>query len=469
MYNQKGIAFIHSAILMVLLYLVFHLNFTGDSGDSIMHYLFAKYAFKHPENLLHHWAKPIFTLLSAPFAQFGFKGIEVMNVFLAVASSWITVQISRQLKQNHNWMLPILIFFAPMYTQLVFSGLTEYMFGCGMLLGTYLALRKKYFWAVLIISFLPFIRSEGLLIIGLFSIYFIIKKQFKLMPALAIGHFVYSIIGFFYYENLFWVFTEIPYASWVSKYGHGEIWNFAQKLNEVIEKPIYLFLAIGLVTCFIVMFRQRKEKPNWDKTIIIYGSFGVIFMAHSIFWWKGMFHSMGLPRVLIPIVPFIAIIALEGITTIIYWLKKKWLKKTTLVSILCVIIIIPFTNRKKGVVWAKEDFSLAENNLFEKEIKPSIVSEIPNYKSYAISSAHPYVMMSLDIDIFDTTHFFWMSELEKMKGRNKQLIIWDAFAAPLEGGIQKSQLDQNNKLTRLTYASQKTPNRFLEFAVYANK
>ena len=54
-------------------------NGTGDSGDSIKHFLYSKYAFDYPAFFFHHWAKPVFVLLSAPFAWFGFKGMIVFN------------------------------------------------------------------------------------------------------------------------------------------------------------------------------------------------------------------------------------------------------------------------------------------------------------------------------------------------------------------------------------------------------
>ncbi|MDX5321819.1 MAG: hypothetical protein LPK45_11810, partial [Bacteroidota bacterium] len=56
--------------------------------DGVMHHLFARYVPQHPGNLLDHWAKPFYVLLSTPFAQLGFLGSLLFNVLLAVLSFW---------------------------------------------------------------------------------------------------------------------------------------------------------------------------------------------------------------------------------------------------------------------------------------------------------------------------------------------------------------------------------------------
>src|SRR5689334_6797728 len=73
-------------LLALIMYGKVMIQSTGTEGghDTYMHYLFAKYAFKHPEHLLHQWAKPVFTLIAAPFCQFGLTGLIVFNILLAI-------------------------------------------------------------------------------------------------------------------------------------------------------------------------------------------------------------------------------------------------------------------------------------------------------------------------------------------------------------------------------------------------
>lgn len=98
---------------------------TGDSGDSIAHFLHAKYALKHPHLFFSHWGKSIFTLLSFPFAQFGFAGMKVFNLLVSLATMALTYQTARHLKYPNYALIGLLWLFAPLVFVLTFSGLTE--------------------------------------------------------------------------------------------------------------------------------------------------------------------------------------------------------------------------------------------------------------------------------------------------------------------------------------------------------
>ena len=65
-----------------MIFLAFWYDGTGDEGDSVFHFLYSKHAFEHPENFLNHWAKPVFVLITAPVAQFGFIAMKIFNIFL---------------------------------------------------------------------------------------------------------------------------------------------------------------------------------------------------------------------------------------------------------------------------------------------------------------------------------------------------------------------------------------------------
>lgn len=151
---------------------------------------------------LHHWAKPVFVLLSAPFAQFGFSGIEIFNCLCATLTALLTFYTARQLKVRQPYLVFLLLFFAPFYFQLIFSGLTEYLFGLATIAGIYFTSREKHLPALLIVSFLPLMRSEGLLIMGVFGLYYLINRKFKFLPLLLAGQLVYSLAGAHYHGDI---------------------------------------------------------------------------------------------------------------------------------------------------------------------------------------------------------------------------------------------------------------------------
>ncbi|MBL4592821.1 MAG: hypothetical protein JKX68_03275 [Flavobacteriales bacterium] len=454
-------------LFLVLLLFTFNLDITGNSGDSITHYLYSHFAFKYPHFFLHHWAKPLFVLLSSPFAQFGFKGIIIFNSICITLTALFSFYTAKNFKIENPLLVYVFIFFAPLCFKLIFSGLTEYLFALFLIIGIYLMSKSKYLFSIVIISFLPLIRSEGLLILGVFGCYLVYNKQYKIIPYLFTGQLLYTIIGAFYFNDILWVINKIPYANLGSPYGKGELLDFVHRLNYVIEKPIYFLLFIGSISILISFIRKGFKKNDSQKTILILGSFAVLFVAHSIFWWKGIFNSMGLPRVLIAVIPVIAIIALIGLQTITSKLKNSILKKTVVGSFILLICFYPFTNRLEGVVFNDELFVIEENRLIEEEVTPYIKKEFPDYKNQRLYFSHPYLSIALDIDYFNTRHHREIQHLQLDTIESNSIIIWDDWFSPIEGDTELELL--KGKFNLIQSFQRQDKERIIQFIVFEKK
>src|SRR4051812_29644308 len=97
---QRNFPVLATLSVMVLLFAVSCVlpnSATGDSGDSVLHYLYSHYAPKHPELFFDHWAKPLFVMLSATFASFGFNGLVAFNIICAALTSLFTYYTVRKL------------------------------------------------------------------------------------------------------------------------------------------------------------------------------------------------------------------------------------------------------------------------------------------------------------------------------------------------------------------------------------
>src|SRR5690606_20495102 len=147
----------------------------------------------------------------------------------------------------------------PLYFTLLFSGLTEPLFAFVLIITTYLFINKRWIFGALLLSFLPFVRSEGLIFIGVFAFYLMLKKHWKYIPLLGVGHVFYAITGYFIYHDFLWIFNRIPYAKLSSTYGSGRLIHFVDQLYYVVGLPIYLLLCLGI---FVIVFNAIKKKTN---------------------------------------------------------------------------------------------------------------------------------------------------------------------------------------------------------------
>lgn len=459
--NKQSILFtsiVCSIIFLVLAYIALSNDFTGDSGDSLTHYLYSHYSFKHPELFLNHWAKPLFVLFSSPFSQLGFKGIEIFNCLMVGLSCFFTILTAQKLKLKFWYMIIVIMFFSPLYFRLIFSGLTEYMFGLALIISVYLSICKKYIPAIILASFLPFIRSEGLIIDGVFFCYLLFSRKYKLIPLLFSGHLIYCIIGDFYYHDFWWVFTKIPYTNQKSNHGHGGIFDFVHILNYVIEKPNFILLVLGFVGCSVFFIRRKltirdslKRNYGLEEVILIYGGFAIFFLAHSVFWWKGLFNSGGflMPRVINAVIPLIALIGLSGLNLITSAIKKPLFTNIVVGFIAIVVGIYPFKSKPQGLVYDKNLFVLPENDLVKNQVVPYIKNTFPDYKKYKLYYSQPYLSIQLSNDIFDTSCFGKLMNVQIDKLPTKTLIIWDDWLSPNEDGVSLEALTLDKKFAML--------------------
>ncbi len=435
---------------------------TGDAGDSIHHYLFAKFAYLHPQLFFNHWAKPVYVLLVSPFAQFGFTGVKIFNAIVSLLSIFFTFKIAQKLNLKNAIIGAIILISSPLYFVLTFSGLTEPLFTLFISIGIYAILKHKYIAACLIISFLPFIRSEGLIIIGVFAFYFLLKKKWKLLPLLLFGNVVYSIAGFFVYHDFLWVFTKIPYAKLSSTYGDGRLFHFVDQLIYIVGVPIYILFWFGVIG---IIWKSIKRKITLELQVLVFLGFLSFFVAHTLFWYLGIFNSMGLKRVLIGVMPLIAIISLLGfnfITEEIF--KNKRIPRLIIQSLLIAyILIFPFTKNPAAINWEK-DFKLSKDQQTAIQIADYITQNIGTDHRFVF--AHPYLSEVLKIDHFDNNKRMELTQDFLNHIKSGDIIIWENWFCVVERGVKKEHLDKISKLNNIYNLSVEKNGREIFYSVY---
>jgi hypothetical protein len=442
----KGIIAVCLAFFALCCYIAVRYDGTGDSGDAVQHFLYAKYAFDHPENLFNHWAKPLFTLVAAPFAQFGFIGIKIFNSLNAALTLYFTYRIAAHLRLPHAWLVVLILATCSQFFTLIFSGLTEH-FSALLLVGVvYLFLRKEYLWATLIVSFLPFVRSEGLLLIGVTGLYLLAEKRWRVLPLLAVGHLVYSVAGWFVFHDFLWVFNRIPYAA-LSAYGHGTWYHFVEKLYYGTGLPQYILWIFGILGSFFYFFDKKQTSRRKIGTSYQYkrlfglmlGYFFIILIAHSAFWYLGIFNSFGLLRVMNTVMPEFTLMALVGfnfLTDLFSGEKRGFGVQTLLVT---AIALMPFTRNPAAIFFPKM-FVKTPDQVILSELSRDIKEKMPDY---CVLYANPCVPFYLNCDPYTPSVSRNFSHLNDTDLPEKTVIVWDNIFSVLDNNISLDNLRQD--------------------------
>jgi Gpi18-like mannosyltransferase len=188
-----------SAVTLICFAFALQFEIFEGSSDNFIHYRVSRYAFKYPELFLDHWGKPIFTLLSSPFAQFGFKGFIFFNILCGVLASYFTWKVAEKLKLSHAWSAMVLVLTMPIYYIMMVSVMTEVLFSLVLILSVYFILQERFILAAIFFSSLFLIRTEGYILYPFVAFVFAIKRQWKTIPFLGFFFLIYSIIGWFYF------------------------------------------------------------------------------------------------------------------------------------------------------------------------------------------------------------------------------------------------------------------------------
>jgi hypothetical protein len=443
-------------LVFMLAMVVYGINFLLAEGfnggaDSFTHYQISRYSWNYPDLLLDQWGKPIFTILFSPLAQLGFKAVILGNMALIFLGAWMAYLIAKKLELKRAHWIPFMVLFTPIVAGNAISGLTEMICALFLIGFILLALNQKFIWGSILLSFMPFARSEGFVIIAVVILFFFLTKRMKYLPFLLVGSVVFNFIGWAITGKPLWIFQSNPYmgSSYDDSYGSGPIYHFI-----MCGVPVF---GIGFL---LWLWQTWKESPSifgmfksdqWtlNKQVwffLILGTSWAYFLAHTVLWWQGIMASLGLVRVMFVIAVPVALLALKA------WNSFKWSEiKLANQLFLLSTISAPFVMRL---------FPLQEIQIFpslgvEEQVNVKaleVLEKQPQLAQAKVYIGHPYMNIILERDPYNRnvsesmTSFNEKGELmyNYKLAKSGDLVIWDGHYGPNELHLPSDSLEQNH-------------------------
>jgi hypothetical protein len=427
--------------LIVLVILAFLSEGTFGGADDISHYKYSRYAFKHPELFLDTWGKPLFTMLMAPFAQFGHNGVKVFNILLGLGAALLTFFTAKKLNYKYPVLALFLLVFAPLYTVVMISGLTEILFSFILILGIYLFFKNRSIWSCIVISLLPFVRTEGFIIFPLFLLAYLLNGKWKAIPFILTGFVFFSFIGSFHYGDFFWLINNNPYTGEASDiYGSGALFHFVNKYRLIFGLPLLVLILAGMMYIPVYFFSSRKEKryPYLNEVLVGFLPFFIYFAAHSYVWWQGVGNSGGSIKVMAAVLPSAALLALFGWNGLMRWLPLSKSIKITLAVMLSLLMI--FTSFKAHKIPVELGRTQQILKGAAKWLKGSAYTDSKLYYW------DPYWWVFLEMDPTDRGKISqYIPDALQPQNHIKpgSLVLWDAHFAANEGQVRLNSLMDN--------------------------
>ena len=401
-----------------------------------------------------HWGKPLFTLLSSPFAQFGFKGMLVFNICLFALTAIFLIKITKKLSLKYAWLAILFCFVSPVYFRIVLSGLTEILFATIIVVSLFLFLKRNFLIGSIILSFSILARPESYLVMPWFGLFLIYEKRAKLIPFFTTGFIIYSVVGFFSTNDIFWIITKRPYSQGDSSYGSGSFFHFVMNSDVTLGKALTLFFIFGVLALLFALFKNKlrvqKKEAHW--LLLIFLPVISVVGAHSFLWWKGTQGSAGLLRVVAIVIPLASLIALYGINTGSVWFidKFKFVHKKHFLFLFIVMGI--FLTYRRVHKLEKDRRMIVTEKVLEKAAK--WYNETNSSKKFYYIA--PFFAYKAEIDPFNTNKgtFGEMKKFENKKTPSEnmktgELLLWESQFSGLEGGLSLFNLRNDKNLVQL--------------------
>lgn len=409
-------------LISVVIFGYFSINSTGimGGGDSYAHFLISKYAWQHPYLFFDHWGKPIFTLLSSPFSQWGMGGIVVFNAICGFSSAWVV----RHILLHFKW--PTLasgaLLLTPFFAANHVSGLTEPLFTLLLTLSVWLFVTKRWKWMALILGVLPYVRTEAILFVFIFLGLFSYKRQWKNSLVLLLPSGLLSTVGTVFYQgDVFWLLTKMPYSA-ESFYQAGSWFHFVRNSDIIFGIPLLIFGIAGMVLWWLQSTSNREEK------LVLLGFPILYFGFHTVLYANGWGASAGLKRVMIAITPFLVIFA--GYSFV--FLQKR-VKSSVYygVQILFVLMVLgQFLSSSRMPVKATQ---------LQTFVEKAAIDIALDKERQKVFYFHPMVPVALGVNPFNG-HQAKERIADPTELKRGDWVIWDQHFGGFEAGVQLTAL-----------------------------
>src|SRR6266540_2488596 len=249
----------------------------ADQQDSGYHFLFARWAHRHPRYFVGVWARPLFTLLYFPFAQFGYAAAKFFTVIISLATAWQTFRLARQIgfdRASRNVCHAV--------ARLMILVRPEGFF-IGVLWGV---------WVLRIADRGSRIEDRGLRIEQRYSMrssisYLLSSISYPRLLLLASGMILWLLAAYLIMLDPLWIVHDWP-SDWRpdgKANGTGPIWWYVASLPLIVG-PL-------LVAPFISGLWRLLKRREFTCGV---SAFLVLFVAHSLMFWRGWFGSAGYAR-----------------------------------------------------------------------------------------------------------------------------------------------------------------------------
>jgi hypothetical protein len=295
------------AALGVALVVLFPDSYQQDGG---YHYLFARWAFAHPQYLVDVWGRPLFTTLYALPARVGCPAAKLLTVAVCLATAWNTARLAHDHGLRRAELAVPLLFLQPSFLLLCGETMTEPLFALVLVVALRLHRAGRVRAGMWVAGLLPLVRPEGFFVGILWGAFVLLDARAGATVVrralgslrLAAGTAAWWLASVLITRDPLFIRKNWPQNWGVSyTYGTGPLWQYAKSHHELLAGPMVALFLLGV----FLLLRARRAGLAVAAMLLV-------ATLHSIFFHYGLFGSVGYPRYLVCVAGPMALACLAG-------------------------------------------------------------------------------------------------------------------------------------------------------------
>lgn len=491
-------------LIVALFFLIFFIYYAYQSKgypvggeDNFSHFLYSKYAFSHPHLFLNLYGRPIFTIITSPFAGLGIFFVEVLNIIIIIAGAFITFLIAEELNFKHPFIVGLTYILIPYSFLTGISVLTEPLGALLLSLSLFFYFKKKYLTSSIVTSFMPFVRPEGIIFLIIYLVFWIRRKKILYIFSLFSGIVIFQIFGSIIFKDFFWLVNTNPNLVNVLKYPVHESLLFYFIDLPIFLNPVLAFFFIAGAFHIVSKAKFSKQLSIITLLFLVYPLIHILFFSLTQYF--NIFGATANLRYLASILPVISIITAKGfeyysfskhririLITFLIWLFlliQSINREMILLSVFFVILIIInlHINRQKFkditvaavlVIFALFYIFSTYNIPFGLDRQQKMITEVSEWiKSNKLDNrrlihAYPYLDYILEKDPFNEDNILHLRLFSR--AAIGDVLIWDSYFGQRDYQISK-QTFQTNQFRLLKSFPSKINNDNFEVNIYMKR
>ncbi len=418
------------AALAVALVFLFPDSAQQDGG---YHFLFARWAWAHPQMFVGVWSRPLFTLLYAFPAQLGYPAAKLFSALISLLTAWQTWRLAEEVKLERAPLTIPLIFLQPSFFLICTDTMTELLFAVVFVIALRLHLRGRINAGMLMASLLILARPEGFFLGLLWGVWVLNREPrnwWRRLPStvlLATGALVWWLAAWLITRDPLFIKHNWPtdWAATGTAYGTGALWSYAIKLPEIVGLWLLAPFLYGLT-----LLLTRRKLSTITSTFLFF------FILHSILRTYGLFGSAGYPRYFVSISPAIALITLAGWNEIAQWFAHLHGPiKTACAALILLISAYTCFAYVDGAEWNRDARAVADTYLWFRTHPQPVERLIWSQAYMSILFNHdPWEQPGLSND-----HDRNLQSLRAAVGGT--LVFWDARIGPAWNNLKPADFE----------------------------